>query len=119
MASLSKFYVKDHPKIKKDDISCLPETLQILYQKIKVILATDPKYLNPRNDSKPPFTFHELSRELKGWRAIDSIKYEGVSYRLIYRFDDSPKIMRVDIASFSTHDDAYDKATERVYRQRF
>lgn len=111
MVLRSNFFVKAHPKIKNEDIPFLPETLQELYLKLTQILSADPYNLVGR------FTYHELRRELYGWRSIDNIMYLGVSYRLVYRIDDNNN--RVDIASFDIHDSAYDKATERVYRQRF
>jgi mRNA interferase RelE/StbE len=113
MVSRSNFFVKQHPKIKNEDLPNLPEKLQELYSVIIQILSVDPYRLSGK------FRYHELTRELSGWRSIDSIQYLGVSYRLVYRIDDSPKNMRVDIASFDIHDSAYDKANQRAYRERF
>lgn len=113
MVSRSRFFVKEHPQIKNEDLPLLPEKLRDLYDRLKKVLSLDPDNL------VPPFTYHELHRELFGWRSIDNIVFLSVSYRLVYRFNDDPGVMRVDIASFGIHDNAYDKATERVYRQRY
>jgi hypothetical protein len=114
MDSFSNFFIKQHPKIKNEDLPNLPDRLQKLYLVLLRILSVDPYTLSGK------FTSHKLERELKGWIAIDNIKDAGLSYRLIYRINDSSdKDRRVDIASFDIHDFAYDKAQERVYRQRF
>lgn len=112
MDTTSKFQVRIHPLVKKQDLPRLPRELrQDFYEIFVLVLETDPYECNG-------LPCHTLARELAGWRTMD-IDECGVAYRLVYKISDSsPKSMRVDIVSFDIHDPAYDKAKERTRQQR-
>jgi mRNA interferase RelE/StbE len=103
--------VKVHRLVYSQDLPNLPEKLREDFEAIYIkVLKVDP--YNRRG-----LKGHDLNpnRELSGFKTFD-IYYLGDSYRIVYKIDDSPKIMRVDIISFDFHDPAYDKATDRRYQ---
>lgn len=102
-----KFLVKIHPLVKKQDLPNLPKDLQEGFNyAIVPTLEIDPYGCNGIPN-------HDLERELDGWSALE-IDEHGEAYRLVYRVDESPQKMSVEIISFDIHDPAYDKAKERV-----
>lgn len=102
-----KFYVWVHPKVRKDDLPNLPPKLKDDFDELFLkVLATDPY-------TRRGLPGHSLERELDGHDTID-IKYLGEAYRIVYRIDDRPQAMRVDLYSFDRHDSAYDKAKSRM-----
>jgi mRNA interferase RelE/StbE len=108
---LSEFFVKVHRQFYKQDIPNLPDELQENFESIfKQVLKIDP--YNRRG-----LKGHDLDprRELAGCKTFD-INYLGDEYRIIYKINDSPGVMRVDVLSFDFHDSAYDKAANRLYR---
>lgn len=112
MDTLSEFFVKVHQQVYKQDIPNLPEQLQQDFERIsKKILKVDPYNRRGLKD-------HDLDpkRELAGCKTFD-INYMGDVYRIVYKINDLPKVMRVDILSFDFHDAAYDKAAGRTYGQ--
>jgi hypothetical protein len=117
----AQFYVRQHPAIKREDFPNLPPHLVGYLELFKALLAQDP--YRPESlldddferESGIKFDSHSLDpkRELAGFRALDII-YLGEHYRLVYKIDDRPDIMRANIYSFSTHDAAYDNASRRL-----
>jgi mRNA interferase RelE/StbE len=108
---LSDFFVRIHQQVYKQDIPNLPDQLQDDFESIfKKILKVDP--YNRRG-----LKGHDLDpkRELSGCKTFD-INYLGYEYRIVYKINDSPNVMKVDILSFDFHDPAYDKASNRLYR---
>jgi mRNA interferase RelE/StbE len=108
---LSDFFVRIHQQVYKQDIPNLPDQLQDDFESIfKKILKVDP--YNRRG-----LKGHDLDpkRELSGCKTFD-INYLGDEYRIVYKINDSPNVMKVDILSFDFHDPAYDKASNRLYR---
>jgi mRNA interferase RelE/StbE len=104
---LSSFYVKVDKKVELEDFTNLPDQLQQDFRDIFVkVLAHDP--YNRRG-----LRGHSLERELLGFETID-IKYLGEAYRIVYKIDDRPEAMRVDVYAFDRHDPAYDKAKNRA-----
>lgn len=98
--------MRSHPLVKKQDLPNLPEGLREGFDlAIVPALRIDPYGCNG-------IPSHDLERELTGWRALEIVEC-GEAYRLVYRVDDSPQRMVVDIISFDLHDAAYDKAKER------
>lgn len=112
MDILSEFFVRVHQQVYKQDIPNLPDKLQEDFENIfKKVLKVDP--YNRRG-----LKGHDLDprRELSGCKTFD-ITYLGDSYRIIYKINDLPRIMSVDVLSFDFHDSAYDKAADRIYRK--
>ncbi|MBD2773845.1 hypothetical protein [Iningainema tapete] len=111
MDTTSKFHIKIHPQVKKQDLPELSQEMQDDFWQVFIpILEIDPY-------SCCGFSSHDLVRELKGWRALEIERevegYEEV-YRLVYQITDTLKNKSVEIISFGLHDPAYDKAYERV-----
>jgi mRNA interferase RelE/StbE len=101
------YFVWICPSVKAEDLPNLPRELQEQFANLFVpILKVDPH-------ERRGLRGHQLERELSGYTTID-INYLGVEYRIVYRVDDRPQAMRVDVYSFDAHDAAYDKAKNRA-----
>jgi hypothetical protein len=116
----SKFYVRIHPAIKREDFPNLPEHLVDYFELFKALLAENPHCPESllddefEGESGIKFYSHDLDsrRELAGHRALDVI-YLTEHYRAVYKIDARPSVMRVDVYSFSRHNAAYDNARDR------
>lgn len=107
MATSNNYHVKVHPKVETEDFQNLPDELQQSFCNAFVkVLSQDPH-------NRLGMKGHSLKRELLGFDTID-VKYLGEAYRVVYRIDDRPQVMRVDVYSFDRHDPAYDKAKNRA-----
>ena len=105
MDTSTNYFVKAHSRIQKEDLPNLPEKLQKDFETFKKVLAVDP-------ENRRGLDGHDLTRELTGCKTIDVIYLEE-HYRLVYKIDNDPERMRVNILSFDRHDSAYDKAKNR------
>jgi hypothetical protein len=116
----SKFYVRIHPAIKREDFSNLPEYLVDYFDLFKALLAEQPHcpeaLLDDEFEAESGIKFgsHDLDsrRELAGHRALDMIDLRE-HYRSVDKIDDRPDVMRVDVYSFARHNAAYDNARNR------
>jgi mRNA interferase RelE/StbE len=107
VGTLSNFLVAVNKKVESEDFPNLPMQLQKDFRDLFVeVLAEDPY-------SRCGLDGHSLKRELRGFETLD-IKYLGEAYRIVYRIDDRPEAMRVDVYAFDRHDPAYDKAKNRA-----
>jgi mRNA interferase RelE/StbE len=103
----TNYFVKVHRKVELEDFPNLPDELQNQFKQLFVkVLAIDPQ-------DRRGMRGHDLGRELSGCKTMD-INYLGEEYRVVYRIDDRPEAMRVDVYSFERHDPAYDKAKVRA-----
>lgn len=101
------FEVRLHHRLRREDFPNLPDELQKRFDTLFLrVLAVDP--YNRRG-----FSGHSLDRELSGFDTID-VKHLGEAYRVVYRIDDDPEVMRVTVYSFDRHDPAYEKARNRA-----
>lgn len=111
MATRSKYLLKIHPQVSKNDIPELPVELPADFFNIFLpILKTDPYNCQG-------FAHHRLKGRLKDYWTLE-IEWLGNpnAYRLVYRIYEKPVPKRVVIVSFDKHDPAYDKAKERENR---
>ena len=106
-----KFHLRIHPLVRTQDLKNLPEDLRAGFD-LAIIPALG---IDPYNCEGIPS--HDLDRELKGCRALEIEEKEGC-YRLVYRIDESPQKMLVEIISFDIHDAAYDKAKIRLPKEK-
>lgn len=120
MDSKSQFYIRKDPSIRKEDFPKLPTYLVDYFELFEALLSVNPyapeSLLDGDFESETGIRFysHDLdpSRELAFHRALNVI-YLREHYRVVYRIDDRPQSMRVDVYSFDRHDSAYDKARNR------
>jgi mRNA interferase RelE/StbE len=121
--SRPRFYVKNHPAVKREDFPSLPTYLADYFELFEALLKANP--YDPESllegdfeaETEIRFYSHDLGYPLSKHRALD-IVYLYEHYRVVYKIDDRPQAMRVDVYSFDRHDPAYDKAKNRSLRKK-
>lgn len=119
----SIFFVRKHPAIKREDFPNLPDHLVDYFELFEALLTEDPYFPESlldddfETESGIRFYSHDLDPPLSEHRALDII-YLREHYRVVYKIDDRPQSMKVDIYSFDRHDPAYDKAKNRSLGRR-
>lgn len=106
MAIKSKYQIKIHNLVKKQDLLELTTELRQDFEDICNSILTQDPYDCFGLDN------HALKGNLKHHRAIE-IQYNEVNYRLVYRIYEKPAPKRVEILSFAEHDPAYQRAKAR------
>jgi mRNA interferase RelE/StbE len=121
--SKSQFYIKKNPSLKKEDFPNLPEYLVGYFELFEALLSENPYFpeslLDGDFEAETGIRFysHDLGHPLSEHRALD-IVYLRQHYRVVYKIDDRPQAMKVDVYSFDRHDPAYDKAKNRSLGKR-
>jgi mRNA interferase RelE/StbE len=121
--SQPRFYVKNHPAIKREDFPNLPTYLADYFDLFEALLKVDPydpeSLLEDDFEAETDIRFysHDLGYPLSKHRALDIVykieRYRNEHYRIVYKIDDRPHVMKVDVYSFDRHDPSYDKAKNR------
>lgn len=112
-----KYHLSIHPSLLSDDLLAenLPPKLREDFELYKKIFK-----IGPSNFYKfEGLGTHELGGKLEGYSALD-IEWEGNkdAYKLVYRVDFTHKPKIIYLISFSSHNESYDLADERVRATR-
>jgi mRNA interferase RelE/StbE len=117
--SQPRFFTKKNRAIEREDFPNLPDYLVDYFELFDALLSQNPYYpesiLDDDFEAETGIRFysHDLGYPLLDHRALNII-YLREHYRLVYKIDDRPEAMRVDMYSFDRHDPAYDKAKNRA-----
>jgi mRNA interferase RelE/StbE len=121
--SKSRFYIRKDPALKTEDFPNLPDYLVGYFELFEALLSENPyspeSLLDGDFETETGIRFysHDLGRPLSEHRALD-IVYLRQHYRVVYKIDDRPQAMKVNVYSFDRHDPAYDKAKNRSLGKR-
>jgi mRNA interferase RelE/StbE len=116
--SKSQFYIRKNSALKKEDFPNLPDYLVGYFELFEALLSENPyspeSLLDGDFEAETGIRFysHDLDPPLSEHRALN-IVYLRQHYRVVYKIDDRPQAMKVDVYSFDRHDPAYDKAKNR------